>query len=65
MALEIIKGICLVIGAVWFIVVIFGSLLILGINIMTWLDNKHKNRMNKKNGNLRITVDQSWKEKMK
>jgi len=46
----------LIVGLV-FLAVVFG----IGYQIEEWLDD----RKNKKNGNLHITVDQSWKEKMK
>ena len=105
---EILRTIWMIIGAIWFGVVIFGGLLILGMNGREWLkkgrfnnDNRWPqsvfvigrsgcswfdcrtcisrrlfgigyqieewldDRKNKKNGNLHITVDQSWKEKMK
>lgn len=61
--MEVIKTICLIIGAIYVGVVAVATLIFLVVNFGSWLEGKVENRKNRKNGNLKITVDKNWKSK--
>ena len=61
--MEVIKTICLIIGGVWLGILAASSLIFAIVNIGSLIESKFENRKNRKNGNLKITVDKNWKSK--